>query len=75
MDNKYIDSTISLKQLKDKLRMPYWDKIWYVAEAIRRKVSIEEIFKLTKIDPWFLNNIKDIVQLEAKIKSIGALQN
>ncbi len=72
LDNKFIDKTISLPQLKEKLRVPYWDRIWYVAEAIRRKVSIDEIFKITKIDPWFLNNIKDIVQLEAKIKSVGA---
>src|SRR5208283_6234158 len=52
LDNKFIDNTISLPQLKDKLRVPYWDRIWYVAEAIRRKVSIDEIFKITKIDPW-----------------------
>ncbi len=55
-------------RLKAKLRTNCWDKIWYVAEAIRRKLSINEIFNLSKIDPWFLNNIKDIVQLEEKIK-------
>jgi len=55
-------------RLKAKLRTNCWDKIWYVAEAIRRKLSIDEIYNLTKIDPWFLNNIKDIVQIEEKIK-------
>jgi len=58
----------ALHELKKKLRTNRWDKIWYVAEALRRKLSIEEIFSLTKIDPWFLNNIKDIVALEEKIK-------
>jgi carbamoyl-phosphate synthase large subunit len=67
LDNKYIDN-LSSSKLKEKLRTNCWDKIWYVAEAIRRKISVEEIFSLTKIDPWFLNNIKDIVKLEEKIK-------
>jgi carbamoyl-phosphate synthase large subunit len=58
----------ALHELKKKLRTNRWDKIWYVAEALRRKISIDEIFSLTKIDPWFLNNIKDIVALEEKIK-------
>jgi carbamoyl-phosphate synthase large subunit len=35
-------------------------------------MSIEEIFALTKIDPWFLNNIDDIIRLEKKIKSTTA---
>ncbi|HUU19389.1 MAG TPA: carbamoyl-phosphate synthase large subunit [Sedimentisphaerales bacterium] len=68
LDNRHIDRTLSLYELKKKLRTNRWDKIWYVAEALRRKISIEEIFSLTKIDPWFLNNIKDIVTLEEKIK-------
>ncbi len=67
LDNKYIDN-LSAHKLKEKLRTNCWDKIWYVAEALRRKLSVEEIFSLTKIDPWFLNNIKDIIKLEEKIK-------
>jgi carbamoyl-phosphate synthase large subunit len=61
--------TLQLLKLKEKLRTNCWDKIWYVAEAFRRKMSTEEIYALTKIDPWFLNNIKDILKLEEKIKS------
>jgi carbamoyl-phosphate synthase large subunit len=67
LSGKYIDGDLTLGQVKDKLRTNCWDKLWYVAEAMRRKVSIEEIFNLTKIDPWFLNNIKDIVALESKL--------
>ena len=69
LDNKYIDSGMSLRELKEKLRVNNWDKIWYVAEAFRRKMSVEDVFGLCMIDPWFLNNIKDIVKLEKKIKS------
>jgi len=71
LDNKHIGGEISLPQLKEKLRTNCWDKIWYVAEAFRRRLPTEQIFALTKIDPWFLNNIKDIVKLEEKIKSGG----
>ena len=72
LDNKHIKNDLTLRQLKDTLRIPRWDRIWYVAEAIRRKVSVDEVFGLTKIDPWFLNNIKDIIRLEEKIKSAAS---
>jgi carbamoyl-phosphate synthase large subunit len=71
LDGKYINGKLPTHQLKDKLRTNCWDKIWYVAEALRRKMSVDEIYGLTKIDPWFLNNIKDIIKLERKIKSSG----
>ncbi|MHC4679332.1 MAG: carbamoyl-phosphate synthase large subunit [Planctomycetota bacterium] len=68
LDSRHIDSSLSAHELKDKLRTNCWDKLWYVAEALRRKLPVEDVFALTKIDPWFLNNIKDIVRLEEKIK-------
>ncbi len=68
-DGCYIDKGLSVRQLKAVLRTNCWDRIWYVAEAMRRKVSVEEIYSHTKIDPWFLNNIKDIIELEEKLAS------
>jgi carbamoyl-phosphate synthase large subunit len=75
LDNRHIKTDISTNKLKDKLRTSCWDKLWYVAEALRRKLSVEKIFELTKIDPWFLNNIKDIVDLEQKIKQAKTRQS
>ncbi len=69
LDKKHTNSELNLAQLKKKLQTNCWDKIWYVAEAFRKKLSTDTIFQLTKIDPWFLNNINDIVRLENKIKS------
>jgi len=69
LDKKHTNSELSLTQLKKKLQTNCWDKIWYIAEGFRRKLSTGEIFQLTKVDPWFLNNINDIVSLEKKIKS------
>ncbi len=69
LETNYIDGRISHEQLRKKLKSNCWDKIWYIAEAYRRKFPTEQIYSLTKIDPWFLNNIDDIVRLERKIKS------
>ena len=75
LDNRHIKSDISTPELKRKLRTNCWDKLWFVAEALRRKLPIDEIFALTKIDRWFLNNIKDIIDLEQKIKQAQTRRN
>jgi carbamoyl-phosphate synthase large subunit len=67
LDDRRVDRALEPEKLKDKLRKNCWDKIWYVAEALRRNMPVQEIFSLTKIDPWFLDNIKDIIELEAKL--------
>jgi len=67
LDDRRVDRTLAPEKLKDKLRRNCWDKLWYVAEALRRNMPVQEIFALTKIDPWFLDNIKDIIELEAKL--------
>ena len=69
LENRHIDKEIPPGALRDKLRTNCWDKLWYVAEALRRDMSVEEVFALTKIDPWFLNNIRDIVRMEAELLS------
>jgi carbamoyl-phosphate synthase large subunit len=55
--------------IQSKLKTPNAERIWYIAQALRKKMTIPEIFELTSIDPWFLENIKQIVDLEEKIKS------
>ncbi len=73
LDNKHIPADMPLAQLMNKLRTTCWDRLWYVAEALRRKLTVDDVFELTKIDPWYLNNIKDIVQLELKIAKLKDL--
>lgn len=69
LDARHIKSDLNSSKLKERLRKNYWDKLWYVAEAYRRKFTTEQIFELTKIDPWFLEHIHAIVSMEHKIKS------
>ena len=44
------------------------ERIWYVGDAFRMGMSIEQIFNISKIDPWFLAQIKDIIAREAALK-------
>ena len=69
LDGRHIEQGLTTGQIKEKLKRNRWDRMWYVAEALRRKVPVEEIFELTKIDPWFLHNIRDVVKVEKKIAS------
>jgi len=55
-------------ELKKNLRTPCALRVLYIKEAIKRGYSIDEIYSLTQIDPWFLENIRHIVELENKIK-------
>jgi len=69
LDSRHIDISLSVHELKKKLRTNRWDKIWYVAEALRRKISIEEIFSLTKIDPLVPQQHKGYCQTRRKDKT------
>ncbi|MDQ7081860.1 MAG: carbamoyl-phosphate synthase large subunit [Aquificota bacterium] len=50
------------------LRIPNEDRLWYIAEAIRRGFPLEEIYEYTRIDPWFLFNIEEIVRFEEVLR-------
>ena len=70
---KGLDSLNNLtnKELRKKLSQNLPDKLIVVADAIRRNISIKKIYKLTKIDPWFLEQISDLVKEEKKLKKNG----
>jgi carbamoyl-phosphate synthase large subunit len=55
-------------ELRKNLRIPNASRIIYIKEAIKRNKSNDEIHSLTRIDPWFLENIRQIVELEEQIK-------
>jgi len=57
------------EELKKNLRIPCALRVLYIKEAIKRGYSIDQIHNLTQIDPWFLENIRQIVELESKIKT------
>ena len=62
---------LKVKQIEKKLKENIPNKILLVAEAIRKKIKLDKIHKLSKIDSWFLKQIKDIVEAENDIKKNG----
>lgn len=61
---------VGTDELRAKLKNPNAERIWYIAQALRQGISVEEVHDLTSIDPWFLNNIKQIVEMEEKIREV-----
>ncbi|RPI38086.1 MAG: carbamoyl-phosphate synthase large subunit [Nitrospiraceae bacterium] len=59
------------ERMKTKLNIPGAERIWYIAQAMRTGMDIEAIHEHTQIDPWFLNNMKQIIDMEEKIKKAG----
>ncbi len=49
------------------LKVPNADRLWHIADAIRAGFSFDEVFELTRIDPWFLDAIFDLVDTEKAI--------
>ena len=60
------DQFVDLEPLRLKLSIPNADRIFYLAQAFRDGVSVDDVFELTKIDKWFLRNVAQIVA-EARI--------
>ena len=60
--------------LIEKIKTPTDQRIFFVAEAIRRGLSIEKIYKATGIDPWFLHQIQEILEAETQIQTRGLLE-
>ena len=67
--------SMSKEELQKKLGESIPQKILYVAEAFRMNFSMEEVYKKTKIDPWFLNQVKEIVNIEKEINEKNILEN
>jgi carbamoyl-phosphate synthase large subunit len=53
--------------LEKELGEPGPERIWYVGDAFENGFTAEEVHRLTKIDPWFLDQIQQIVELEMKL--------
>ena len=62
---------LNVKQIEKKLAENIPNKILLIGEAFRKKINIKRIQKLSKIDNWFLNQIKEIVDEENEIKKNG----
>ena len=61
------EKTQDREVLEKELGAPGPDRIWYVGDAFAQGMSVSEVHALTKIDPWFLVQIEDIVKIELEL--------
>jgi carbamoyl-phosphate synthase large subunit len=62
------EKTQDREVLEKELGSPGPERIWYVGDAFAQGMSVEEVFALTKIDPWFLVQIEEIVKIELELE-------
>ena len=68
LDRTHSDPHLVLKQ---ELGVPGPRRLWFVAEAFRLGYSVETLYELTWIDPWFLAQIEELVQIAGAVRSQG----
>jgi len=61
-------SSLEDEEIKRAIRTPNPNRLWYIASAFRKGYSLQEVYELSKIDPWFLENIRQIVEFESLLK-------
>jgi carbamoyl-phosphate synthase large subunit len=63
-----------INELKYELRNPTDLRLFRLAEAIKRGISIDEIYRLSRVDKWFLYKLKNIVDIERQLQDIKLLE-
>ncbi|MBL0039269.1 MAG: carbamoyl-phosphate synthase large subunit [Nitrosomonadales bacterium] len=62
------EKTNDYELIAAELGVPGPDRIWYVGDAFRLGMTLEEVFSLSKIDPWFLVQIEDLIKREVALE-------
>ena len=63
--------TTDREVIEEELGEPGPERIWYVGDAFAHGFTMEEVHELTRIDPWFLAQIKEIVDIELWLETQG----
>ena len=66
-----IDTDEQRERIHEEIRSAGAERILYLGDAFRDGMSIEQAFEFTAIDPWFLAQIRDLIQTEAIVQSHG----
>ena len=67
----YDSASQDLSDLKKELSTPSPDRIWFLADALRNGMTVQEVFNTTKIDPWFISQIEDLIVEERALKKMS----
>ncbi len=63
--------TTDRDEIEAELMSPGPERIWYVGDAFREGMTLEEIFAVSKIDPWFLDQIQGLIEMETSLAGRG----
>ncbi len=63
------EKTQDREVLEQELGAPGPERIWYVGDAFAQGMCVDEVYALTKIDPWFLVQIEEIVKIELELET------
>ena len=71
--NPVLEPTLSPEDadavLQNQLRETRCERLWYVADAMRRGYSLERLYNITAIDPWFLHQLSELVAIESDLQT------
>ena len=69
------DARYSLEEIRDKLQVPNSERIFYIRHAFRAGMSFEDVQRLTQVDPWFLDNLLELVEFEGELEKVNDLKS
>ena len=61
------------EEIRSKLSRPNAERVWYIRYAMLSGMSIDEIYSITNIDKWFLDQLQELVEIENRLREIGSL--
>jgi carbamoyl-phosphate synthase large subunit len=61
------------EELRARLRTPNSQRLFYLRQAFLDGLSVAEVYELTRIDPWFLHQLKELVEFSAELRTFGIL--
>ncbi|WP_372987797.1 carbamoyl-phosphate synthase large subunit [Marinobacter sp.] len=64
-------TTDGQETLTQELNVPGAERLWYIGDAFRSGMTVEEVFANTHVDPWYLVQIEDLIKEEQALKSAG----
>jgi len=65
------ETSLDLVCMEKGLLNPNSRRLFYIAEAFRRKLPVERVYELTRIDPWFLHHIRQLVDMEQRMEDMA----
>ncbi|MFT5573236.1 MAG: carbamoyl-phosphate synthase large subunit [Cryomorphaceae bacterium] len=63
-----LSGSVRKDRLRAALTVPKAERLWYIGDAFREGLSVEDVHQLTGIEPWFLAEIEDLIKVEAELK-------